>query len=67
MSSWTLRCATCKVEFTHTEITRTDSLFDPFVRSSPKPEFPAGGLTLNCPNCGAPCVYEQFQPVYQVP
>src|SRR5208282_1500190 len=52
MASWMLRCAKCNVAFAHSAITATH-LLDYFLPE--KPEFPAGGSELKCPNCEQRC------------
>jgi hypothetical protein len=64
MARWVLGCNNCKSDFTHTEIAPSD--FDPFVRTAPKPEFPAGGLSVNCPNCGEADVYQRHELTYRM-
>jgi hypothetical protein len=66
MSRWVLGCVICDADFTHTEILTDDWLPDPFLPTTPKPEFPTGGLTITCPNCGAVCVYHRHQLKYRV-
>jgi hypothetical protein len=54
---WTLFCADCKKEFTHSEIADAE---DPFIAwKATKPEFPAGGLRLECPSCTKASVYQR--------
>jgi len=65
VARWILDCPNCKGDFTHTEISPNDRLPDTFLRSTPKPEFPTGGLTITCPNCGNTSVYQRHQLIYQ--
>jgi uncharacterized protein (DUF983 family) len=65
MARWVLGCSNCKVDFTHAEILQEQRSLDPFLRNTPKPELPRGGLTLICPNCGKSSVYQRYQLIYQ--
>ena len=65
MPRWIVSCSECGEEFTHTLI----SLLgvpdrDPFA-SPPKPQFPAAGTELNCPNCGKTSNYKAFDLRYR--
>ena len=55
MSRWVLFCKKCDTSFPHTEI--GSSLADYFLPE--RPEFPAGGQDLECPNCNATCNYSR--------
>ncbi len=65
MARWVLGCPKCNVDFTHAEISPDDRLPDPFLRNPAKPEFPTGGLTIMCPNCGKASVYQRHQLIYR--
>jgi hypothetical protein len=65
VARWVSGCLKCNAEFTHSEISADDRLPDTFLGGAPKPDFPAGGLTLSCPNCGEVSVYERHQLRYR--
>jgi hypothetical protein len=66
MARWVLGCTKCKVDFTHSEILPNNSLPDPFVGFARKPEFPTGGLAIECPHCGKASTYQRHQLIYQL-
>lgn len=59
MSRWVLDCPSCHEEFTHAEIKR-ERLEDYFL-PEPKPQFPDGGLSIDCPHCHMKSLYEGRQ------
>jgi len=66
MPRWVLNCPECNTEFIYTEIAGTQSSsFDLFTGLLPKPEFPAAGLLLECPNCKRRSLYQRYQLVYR--
>jgi hypothetical protein len=62
MASWILLCPKCNVSFVHSPITATH-LWDYFLTE--KPEFPAGGSELKCPNCEHTEIYKRTDLTYQ--
>ena len=67
MARWVLGCPECKQDFTHSEITPEQERqeFDSFLNSINKPQFPASGLELECPNCRHKSVYYRHQLIYR--
>jgi predicted nucleic-acid-binding Zn-ribbon protein len=60
MQQWVLGCPKCREEFTQSDVTV------PYhgnleIAWPPKPEFPEGGMRMQCPNCGNISVYQRFQ------
>jgi hypothetical protein len=45
-------------------VTFKNTAADPFASLGDKPEFPAGGLSLECPNCKVTSPYQRHQLVY---
>ena len=64
MPRWVLGCPGCNKDFTHSEIKLSAEPLDPFMWLGDKPEFPVGGLSLQCPNCKATSTYQRNQLVY---
>jgi endogenous inhibitor of DNA gyrase (YacG/DUF329 family) len=62
MPRWVLYCPICEKEFTHSNIERRNPE-DYYI--DPKPEFPAEGLSVECPNCKKSSVYRRHQLVYR--
>lgn len=68
MPRWVLECSQCKAEFTHSEISGSGyNSFDPFTLTATKPELPASGVTIVCPNCKSSAVYQRYELVYRAP
>jgi endogenous inhibitor of DNA gyrase (YacG/DUF329 family) len=67
MARWVLGCPECKEDFTHSQINTEPqpTMRDPFAWLGDKPEFPATGLTLECPNCKKTSIYSRTQLVYR--
>jgi hypothetical protein len=66
MARWVLECSQCKTEFTHSEISESGfTVVDPFTLTATKPEFPAGGVTIVCPNCKGATVYVRYELLYR--
>ena len=67
MPRWVLGCPECHVDFTHSEITRNDrpsgAEFLDFL--TPKPEFPDGGMTVECPHCKVSSVFQRHQLLFR--
>jgi hypothetical protein len=40
-------------------------MLDPFASFSDKPELPASGVNLECPNCKEVSVYKRYQLTYR--
>ena len=66
MARWVLSCPDCVKDFTQSEIPERSLLIpDPFTGTVVKPEFPAGGQTVACPNCKSTSVYQRHQLIYR--
>jgi uncharacterized C2H2 Zn-finger protein len=61
MARWMLRCNHCDFVFEHSYIEDSGLLNS---LESPKPEFPQGGIELECPNCGQTYNYIRIELVY---
>ena len=61
MERWVLNCEKCNVDIAHSEIEKVRDPFMAFI----KPEFPNGGLKINCPNCGETSIYQRYQLIYR--
>jgi phage FluMu protein Com len=60
MAQWVLRCPKCDKEITHSEIP-SQGRIDPYLSMTPKPEFPTGGLKLECPHCNFVSLFQRHQ------
>jgi hypothetical protein len=61
MASWMLECSNCGLPFQHSVIDATTmNFFFPV-----KPEFPAGGSELQCPNCEKNATYQRTDLIYR--
>jgi hypothetical protein len=65
MPEWVLICSKCHKSFSHSLIAPRDKSyrFDPLWPE--KPEFPKGGLELNCPHCGQTATYQRFELMFR--
>jgi hypothetical protein len=61
MASWVLECKQCHKIFHYVEI--QDKLVNMFIAE--KPEFPEGGLEIQCPHCREKSTYKHQQLFYQ--
>ena len=61
MASWILNCRDCGLPFEHSVIDATVMNF--FFPA--KPDFPAGGSELQCPNCGKTATYQRTDLIYR--
>jgi ribosomal protein S27E len=63
---WALRCPECKRDFTysHAAARSNQGRYDYFLSFEPKPEFPAGGLQIECPNCKQTSLFRSHDLVY---
>jgi hypothetical protein len=62
---WMLTCDKCNSEFAYSDVLDRRSQRDnPFTGNVHKPEFPSGGLSLECPNCKKSSVYQSHQLFY---
>jgi len=57
MSRWVLKCPQCRTDFVFRDIERPLTLME--YRSPRKPEFPDGGLTVQCPHCQQSSLFQQ--------
>ena len=66
MARWVLGCPECNKYFTHSEILADSnrSMLDSFV-NIPKPEFPKGGLKMECPNCKKTSLFQRHELIYR--
>ena len=62
MPSWMLRCPGCSKDFEHSRVEIKDTI-DFFLPQ--KPDFPADGSDLKCPNCERTSTYHGSDLVYQ--
>ena len=65
MAAWDLNCAVCNRRLTQFVIEDTveeDAVENYFFPK--KPDFPKGGKTLECPNCGYKGTYQRNDLVY---
>ena len=60
MAHWVLHCPQCVKEIIHSEVSDQGPI-DPFLSRTPKPEFPKGGLKLECPHCHCVCLFQRHQ------
>jgi hypothetical protein len=67
MARWVLGCPECNEDFTHSQINAESqpTLRDPFAWLGDKPEFPAAGLQMECPNCKKISIYSRTQLMYR--
>ncbi len=67
MPSWVLVCPECKQDFAHTEIPTDPKRrpFDRFLGTEAKPEFPPGGLRIECANCRKTSLFHRYQLIYR--
>jgi uncharacterized C2H2 Zn-finger protein len=63
MARWVLDCPRCGKEFTHSKV--EDKGFALGDWPEPKPEFPDGGQSLDCPNCQNTSLYQRHQLTYR--
>ena len=61
MARWMLNCPNCGEGFFHSEVAADRGLFD---WVTPKPEFPKGGLWLDCPKCKFASLFQRYQLLY---
>jgi hypothetical protein len=65
MPRWVLDCPECNAKFTHTELIATESVpANDVLRVAPKPEFPEGGLELECPNCKVMSAFQRRELIF---
>jgi hypothetical protein len=64
MSRWVLYCPECKRQFAHREIP-VNAQRDGFLGVEFKPDFPQGGLKMECPHCKKTSLFQRYQLVYQ--
>jgi hypothetical protein len=57
MLNWMLHCEQCDTTFAHSGIQAIAEQFSLFQVVS-KPEFPNGGVSIECPNCQKGSVYQ---------
>jgi endogenous inhibitor of DNA gyrase (YacG/DUF329 family) len=56
-----LYCPECEKRFPHSEVTFESGVY---ASLGNKPDFPDGGLSLECPNCKKTSLYQRHQLVY---
>jgi endogenous inhibitor of DNA gyrase (YacG/DUF329 family) len=65
MPRWVLYCPRCKKAVPHSEVTfRRAREEEGFAWVGRKPDFPSGGLSLECPHCKETSVYQPHELVY---
>jgi hypothetical protein len=62
MSHWVLNCPECHNDFTHSDI--EDAKLEDYLFPG-KPEFPVGGLRLECPYCHKTSLFQRHQLTYR--
>jgi ribosomal protein S27E len=62
MASWVLQCGNCKVVFAHSQIDDR-SILNYYIPE--KPDFPSGGILLECPSCGTRATYQLAELSYR--
>lgn len=62
MARWILNCPNCGKEFFHSEVGTEEGLF---AWTTPKPDFPEGGLRLDCPSCKVGSLFQRYQLLYR--
>ena len=66
MARWVLEYPRCNKIFTQSNIPYLSSfLGDPFTGHETKPEFPDGGLKVECPYCNTADLYRRYQLTYR--
>jgi hypothetical protein len=63
VSQWMLTCSACGNDFLQSSIPENLSFVE--LHLPPKPEFPPGGLTRDCPHCGKSATYERHDLRYR--
>lgn len=66
MPRWMLHCEQCSKAFPYSEVTFEHPAADAFAWLGSKPNFPQGGISLECPNCKETSVYQHRQLIYSV-
>jgi hypothetical protein len=61
MAPWILNCPNCGADFFHSEVAADRGLLD---WVTPKPEFPKGGLQMDCPICKIASLFQRYQLLY---
>lgn len=64
MDRWILKCPGCKTTFTQSVVKPPSKLSELLYVWPPKPEFPNGGVRLECPNCKTASLYQRNQLTY---
>lgn len=62
MAQWILNCPNCGEEVFHSDVAADGGVF---AWVTPKPDFPEGGLRMDCPKCKASCVFQRHQLLYR--
>src|SRR3979409_676590 len=63
VSQWMLTCSSCGNDFLQSSIPENLRFVE--LHLPPKPEFPPGGLTRDCPHCGKSATYERHDLRYR--
>ncbi len=65
MPHWVLNCKHCTKPFVHSTIDPSSNRlpYDPLW--PPRPEFPSGGMTMDCPDCLKSSLYQRFELLYR--
>ncbi len=65
MPHWALSCRNCHKNFVHSEIAARSTELPYDTLWPDRPEFPAGGLSVQCPHCQETSNYQRFELMYQ--
>ena len=64
MARWVFNCPECQRDLPHCEIS-ADVRIDSFLGFVAKPEFPAGGLKVECPTCKTTSLFQRYELLYR--
>ena len=65
MAHWVLSCPNCHKAFTHSEVLAAPDKFPYDPLWPPKPVFPNGVLTMQCPHCEKSSSFQRFELMYR--
>lgn len=60
MPRWMLDCRSCDKPFPYSEVTFEDPPSDAFAWLGNKPNFPDGGISVECPSCKETSLYQRY-------
>lgn len=64
MPRWVVRCPRCNAAVPQSEVTFGCPTEDALAWLGRKPNFPDGGLSIECPKCEETALYQRHQLVY---